>query len=143
MRKRKKQPYIEIIDLKAEQKEYVNLCNNNSKKYHTYTVWEAHIKNLLKKFNSPTDLYNFKRYCVNQDRVFSDAPNLFGSYVVLLLTLILDKFAPYLTVAGFVILLLYSFWHGISQHKTVIKGSCFFKDIIEIIEKIEKEQAQS
>lgn len=143
MRKRKKQPYIEIIDLKAEQKEYVNLCNNNSKKYHTYTVWEAHIKNLLKKFNSPTDLYNFKRYCVNQDRVFSDTPNLFGSYVVLLLTLILDKFAPYLTVAGFVILLLYSFWYGISQHKTVIKGSCFFKDIIEIIEKIEKEQAQS
>ncbi len=143
MRKRKKQPYIEIIDLKAEQKEYVNLCNNNSKKYHTYTVWEAHIKNLLKKFNSPTDLYNFKRYCVNQDRVFSDTPNLFGSYVVLLLTLILDKFAPYLTVAGFVILLLYSFWHGISQQKNVIKGSCFFKDIIEIIEKIEKEQAQS
>ena len=143
MRKRKKQPYIEIIDLKAEQKEYVNLCNNNSKKYHTYTVWEAHIKNLLKKFISPTDLYNFKRYCVNQDRVFSDTPNLFGSYVVLLLTLILDKFAPYLTIAGFVILLLYSFWHGISQHKTVIKGSCFFKDIIEIIEKIEKEQAQS
>lgn len=143
MRKRKKQPYIEIIDLKAEQKEYVNLCNNNSKKYHTYTVWEAHIKNLLKKFNSPTDLYNFKRYCVNQDRVFSDTPNLFGSYVVLLLTLILGKFAPYLTVAGFVILLLYSFWHGIRQHKTVIKGSCFFKDIIEIIEKIEKEQAQS
>ena len=139
MKKQKKQPYIGIIDLKAEQKEYENLCNGKSKKFQTYTSWEKHIKTLLQNFNSPIDLYNFKRYCINQDRVFSSAPNLFGSYVLLLITLVLEKIFSYLSIFWLLTLVLFFTWHGVSQHKAIIKGSCFFKDIVEIIEKIEKE----
>ena len=137
MKKRNKQPYKEIIDLKAEQKEYVKLCNDESELYRTYSSWESHINDLLDKFNSQADLYNFKRFCINQDRVFSNAPVLFDTYVILIITLILDAFFPLITILGAVALLLYAIKLGISRHNTVIKESCFFKDIIEIIEKRE------
>jgi hypothetical protein len=35
---RKKQLYIEIIDIKEEQKEYLKLCNGKSVLYKTYTA---------------------------------------------------------------------------------------------------------
>lgn len=139
---RKKQLYIEIIDLKEEQKEYVKLCNGKSVLYKTYTAWETHIIEILQQFPTSSDLYNFKRYCFNQDRISSKTPELFGSYIALVVTVILDKINPHLSILGIAGCILYFAWYGISQHKTVIKGSCFFKDIIEIIEKIEKEQAQ-
>ena len=141
MKKRKKEPYIDIIDLKTEQKEYAALCNHKSKKFQTYTSWESHIKNLLTKFESPSDLYNFKRYCINKDRVSSNAPDLFGSCVVLMFTIILDNIDPYLPLFIVIPFGLYFIYHMIKQQQTIIKESCFFKDIVEIIDEIEKERS--
>ena len=143
MKKRKKEPYIDIIDLKTEQKEYADLCNGKSKKFQTYTSWESHIKSLLLKFDSPSDLYNFKRYCINQDRVFSNVPNLFGSYVILSITILFDNINPYVPLLGIAALIIYFSAYTIKQQKSIIKESCFFKDIVEIIEKIEKERADT
>ena len=143
MRKRVKQPYIHIIDLNAEQKEYVKLCNGKSERFSTYTSWELHIRGLLSKFESPTDLYNFKRYCINHDRVFSYTPSIYTTYVILAITLLMEKVIPILTTFGLLLLIVFALWHGMSQHKSIIKGSCFFKDIIEIIEKIENENGNS
>lgn len=143
MKKRKKEPYIDIIDLKTEQKEYADLCNGKSKKFQTYTSWESHIKSLLLKFDSPSELYNFKRYCINQDRVFSNVPNLFGSYVILSITILFDNINPYVPLLGIAALIIYFSAYTIKQQKSIIKESCFFKDIVEIIEKIEKERADT
>lgn len=143
MKKRKKEPYIDIIDLKTEQKEYAALCNGKSKKFQTYTSWEIHIKSLLLKFDSPSELYNFKRYCINQDRVFSNVPNLFGSYVILSITILFDNINPYVPLLGIAALIIYFSAYTIKQQKSIIKESCFFKDIVEIIEKIEKERADT
>ncbi len=142
MRKLNKQPYVNIINLKEEQKEYVKLCNNKSKKFQDYIAWELHVKKILHKFSSSADLYNFKKYCIIQDRVFSDAPNLFGTYVALLIALILDRVSPELSIMGLILLFLYSTWCGITQHRNVTKGSGFFKDIIEMIDNFEKEQTK-
>ena len=54
----KKAPYKEIIDMKAEQKEYALLCEGKSKKFKVYSEWEDHIKDLLAKFHTLKDLYN-------------------------------------------------------------------------------------
>ena len=143
MKKRKKEPYIDIIDLKTEQKEYAALCNGKSKKFQTYTSWESHIKSLLLKFGSPADLYNFKRYCINKDRVSSNVPNLFGSYVILSITILFDNINPYVPLLGIAALIIYFSAYTIKQQKSIIKESCFFKDIVEIIEKIEKERADT
>ena len=127
------------MDLQLEQKKYVKLCNGKSEEFSTYTSWERHIRSLLSKFESPTDLYNFKRYCINLDRVFSYTPSIYATYVILAITLLMEKVIPILTTFGLLLLIVFALWHGMSQHKSIIKGSCFFKDIIEIIEKIEKE----
>ena len=141
-KRRKKQPYVEIIDLKKEQKEYAKLCRGKSAAYKNYTSWEMHIVEMLEQFPSRDDLYNFKRYCMNQDRIFSKSPELFGSYVILVFTLILEKMNPYLPILGIAICIFYFAWYGIKKQKNVIVESCFFKDIIEIIEKMEKEQSK-
>ena len=140
MKKQKYQPYAKIIDLKLEQEEYVRLCDGKSELYLTYTSWERHIKERLSKIENATDLYNFKRYCINQDRVYSNIPELFGSYTLLLITIVFDKIEPCLSIIGIVAAALYFVWYVLIRHKRVIKGSCFFKDIIEVIEKIEKEK---
>lgn len=47
--KRKKHPYIEIIDTDAEFAEYRLLCKCESTKYQHYSDWETHIKSCLSK----------------------------------------------------------------------------------------------
>lgn len=143
MKKRNKEPYIDIINLKEEQKEYANLCNSKSKKFKTYTAWESHIKAILLEFNSPSELYNFKRYCINQDRVLSNAPNLFGSYIIFAISILLNNINPFLPIIGIIAFILYLVYYIIKQHKSIIQESCFFKDIVEIIEKIEEEKTES
>jgi hypothetical protein len=94
----------------------------------------------LQQFPTSSDLYNFKRYCINQDRISSKTPELFGSYIALVFTVILDKINPYLSILGIAGCILYFAWYGIKQHKNAIRESCFFKDILEIIDKREEEK---
>ena len=133
-------PYHEIINIKEECKEYARLCNGKSNKFKLYTEWEDHIKGLLSDFRSPKDLYNFKRYCLNADRTQEKAPDMFFAYIGMLLPIYIDtiwKDTPaLLTVACFVGVFIYA----IVQNKKLARESCFFKDIVEIIEKLESDQ---
>lgn len=137
----KKPPYHEIINIKEERKEYARLCNGKSKKFTLYTEWESHIKEMLADFSTPQDLYNFKRYCMNADRSQEKAPDIHLAYIGLLIPLyvdtIFDGMPAILTLALVVILLICV----IIQSKKLAKESCFFKDVINIIESIEDEIA--
>lgn len=135
----KKLPYHEIINIKEERKEYALLCNGKSKRFTLYTEWEEHIKELLSRFSSPQDLYNFKHYCMNADRVQEKTPDMHLAYVGLLIPLYLDtvfdEMPAILTLVLAGILLIYV----IIQNKKIAKESYFFKDIIDIIEELERE----
>ena len=137
----KKPPYHEIINIKEERKEYARLCNGKSKKFTLYTEWENHIKELLSDFSTPQDLYNFKHYCMNADRAQEKAPDMHLAYIGLLIPLyvdtIFDGMPAILTLTLVVILLICV----IIQSKKLAKESCFFKDVINIIESIEGEIA--
>lgn len=133
-------PYHEIINIKEERKEYGLLCNAKSKKYRLYSDWEDHIKCLLSDFRSPKDLYNFKRYCMNADRTQEKAPDMFYGYIGILLPIYIDtiwKDMPaLLTILCFVGILAYT----IVQNKKLARESCFFRDVVEIIEELENSQ---
>ena len=135
----KKAYYSEIIDLVEEQKEYSRLCQGKSKKYKQYTDWEEHIEACLSNLNTEKDLYNFKRYCKNAERTSSRMPEFYVTYILLLVTVYIDKVFTdipwYLWLIPFVGLLIYV----IVQHKKVVKDSYFFTDILEIIERIEQQ----
>ena len=135
----KKPPYHEIINLIEERKEYARLCSGKSKKFKLYTEWEAHIKELLADFRTPQDLYNFKRYCINAARSQEKAPEMFIAYIGLLIPLYLDTFWDGMPVILAPIFLVAILAYAIIQNKKLAKESCFFKDIIDIIEMIEKD----
>ena len=135
----KKPPYHEIINLKEERNEYARLCNGKSKKFKLYTEWEDHIKALLAGFRTPQDLYNFKRYCINAARAQEKAPEMFIAYIGLLIPLYLDTFWDGMPVILAPIFLVAILAYAIIQNKKLAKESCFFKDIIDIIEMIEKD----
>ena len=135
----KKPPYLEIINLKEERKEYARLCSGKSKKFKLYTEWEAHIKELLADFRTPQDLYNFKRYCINADRSQKKAPEMFIAYIGLLIPLYLDTFWGGMPVILAPIFLVAILAYAIIQNKKLARESCFFKDIVDIIDEIEKD----
>lgn len=133
-------PYREIINIKEEREEYGRLCNGKSGKFKLYSEWEEHIKGLLSDFSSPKDLYNFKRYCINADRTQAKVPDMFLAYIGMLLPIYIDTIWKDMPA----ILTLLAFF-GISiyvlvQNKKLAKESCFFRDVVEIIEELEKEQ---
>ena len=135
----KKPPYHEIINLKEERNEYAKLCSGKSKKFKLYTEWEAHIKELLADFRTPQDLYNFKRYCINAGRSQEKAPEMFIAYIGLLIPLYLDTFWDGMPVILTPIFLVAILAYAIIQNKKLARESCFFKDIIDIIESMEKD----
>ena len=131
-------PYKEIIDIKSEQKEYSLLCRGKSRKYKHYSDWEEHIEGCLSKFGTAKDLYNFKRYCMNFARAMEKAPDMYLGYIVLLITMCIDKSLVELPLH---IMLVFGgglICYSIIQNKRLAKESFFYKDIIEIIEKPKK-----
>lgn len=139
----KKQPYQEIINLREEQKEYGRLCRRKSKKYKYYTDWETHIRGRLLSFKEAQDLYNFKRYCINMDRSAQKAPEMYMSYILLLIPLYINAYFAELPSLILIIAALGIMLYAIAHNKRIIQESCLFHDIIEIIEKIEIEQPEA
>ena len=136
----KRPPYHEIINIKDERKEYAQLCNGKSKKFKLYTEWENHIKELLADFCTPQDLYNFKRYCINAARSQEKAPEMFIAYIGLLIPLYLDTFWDGMPAILAPIFLTAILAYAIIQNKKLAKESCFYKDLVDVIELLENEQ---
>ena len=128
-----------LNNLKEERNEYAKLCSGKSKKFKLYTEWEAHIKELLADFCTPQDLYNFKRHCINADRSQEKAPEMFIAYIGLLIPLYLDTFWDGMPVILAPIFLVAILAYAIIQNKKLAKESYFFKDIIDVIESLEKD----
>ena len=130
----KDSPYNSILNFKIEQKEYALLCKGKSKKYKLYTDWEEHIIERISKFKDEKDLYNFKRYCMNRERTSSKMPEMFATYIGLLITIYLDRLTDGLPLLVWLLVFVGIVSWTIIQHKMVIRESYFFKDLIDIIE---------
>ena len=129
------------FDFTEEHKEYSLLCQGKSEKYRFYTDWEDHVKSQLETFQTPKDLYNFKRYCKNCERAASQIPTVYWAYVALMIPMVLDfvliDIPNLFKVSWSVGILIYV----IIENRKVVRESFFFTDIIEIIEAIEEEKS--
>lgn len=133
----KKVPYREYLDLKLERKEYSRLCKSKSKKYRYYSEWEKHIEDSLLKFQTSEDLCNFKHFCINYDRSLSRLPEILGLYFPLIISLYLDRIFNQISVLVWILLLMFYICFWFVQHKNAILESYFYKDILQIVEKVE------
>ena len=138
----KDSPYNSILNFKIEQKEYALLCKGKSKKYKLYTDWEEHIIECISKFKDEKDLYNFKRYCMNRERTSSKMPEMFATYIGLLITIYLDRLTDGLPLFVWLLIFVGIVSWTIIQHKMVIRESYFFKDLIDIIEQYTTNQKE-
>lgn len=141
----KRNPFSEIMDFDAERDEYIDLCKCKSKKYTYYSEWKQHIAECIQKITNTDKLEDFRHYCISRKRTTSKGPELFGTYIGLLigaltgisLNNISKSFICFiLFFLSEVILICYT----INQHKKVIYKSSFFEDIIEIIEEIQNKK---
>lgn len=133
----KKHPYKEVIDLKEERKEFALLWSGKSKKYEQYSDWENHIKEQLSCFSSPQELYNFKHYCINVSRSQEKAPDMYLSYVGLLIPIYLDTIFDGMPKLLTLLLFIAVLFYAIVQNKKMATESYVFRDIISIIDKVE------
>ena len=85
----KEKDFLELIDLKAEYKEYVRFDKGKSEKFKTYADWETHTKSILSACKSPTDMYNLKRYCLDVIRSNNDLGQFVWGYLGLCFPLLL------------------------------------------------------
>ena len=137
----KKKDFIQLIDLKAEYKEYTHFDSSKSEKYKTYREWDTHIKSILNTVKGPTELYDLKRYCIDVVRFNKDVVQLFWGYLGLAFPLILafSTESDRIGLKGFVFsLILMAFLVYIAYSATVIsRKRRFYQDILNIIEQIE------
>lgn len=134
----KKGPYCEILDLHNEMIEYKKLCRGKSKKYKYYSDWKNYIISRIDKFATKKDVENFKHYCINAARVGKRILDLFINYMVLFVTIYIDRFVVNLDLYVWLTILLSSFIIVIVGSDSYNKENCFYNDIIDIINEYEK-----
>ena len=145
--------YSEVIDLDLEKKIYAsmytqkklysrNASNINENDFIYYTDWKNHIIEQLEKFQTPTDLENFKHYCIK----FSRAENwtnlavaeLAVPYIIAMLGIMVSSYNIFFSI----VLLIISFLFQLIYHAIWHRKNYFYDDIIEVIEQYQ-EQADS
>lgn len=150
-------PYREIINLNDEAREYALLCRRKSTTYKHYSDWEEHITEHLKKFPTKKDLYNFKHFCINKERTTSQSPQWYGAGVGCAVSVISASFLEdlkdlelfsqlqgvmrdivwYIVEILLCIIVGLLFKNFIDEMESLCNRNYFYKDIIELIEKVE------
>ena len=142
MIKRRKRKYFfdDVFHLEEEQREYQLFCKGQSKKYQVYSEWEAHISEVLMRLDSKEKLYNFKRFCISNNRVQARASDMYVNAVGVLLSAFAGSVITTQPLVGILTLVAVIAFLGvlIVQNKRIIKESYFFEDVLKVIEKIEK-----
>ena len=77
------------------------------------------------------------------DRSAQKAPEIYMSYILLLIPLYINAYFAELPSLILIIAALGIMLYAIAHNKRIIQESCLFHDIIEIIEKIEIEQPEA
>lgn len=135
----KHSPYYEIIDLNSELKEYRRLCRCKSKKYRYYSDWKKQMIEYFSAFSSQESLGNFKHYCINIERTTKGVPNLYLNFMILFATVFIDKFVLNINEFLWLTIVLITFIFVLLFDNRYNKETCFYKDIVNIIEEIEKQ----
>ena len=139
----KYQPYKEILDIKSELKEYKKLCRCKSKKFTYYSDWKSHIINLISKTDSIEQIDNFKHYLLNYKRVNKNVTAPYVPLIIFAMTVVfnLQEFKSDLIVIIFGILFILIV--TLKEYDNYNKNFYFYKDVIEIIDEIEKEKRRT
>lgn len=142
---KKKQPFIEIIDLEKEYKDYKKLCKNDSKKYTYYDDWKKYMIGRFKTL--PKEHFNnFKHFLMFYSFVEEQSGNVFLSTVLVAVSLVINtafsNVAVLNTIATIILVLLAAFL-VIKSYFDLVRNERFIKDVLEIFLEYEKTESES
>lgn len=142
---KKKQPFIEIIDLKEEYKDYKELCNNNSQKYTYYDDWK---KYMIGKFKMlPKEHFNnFKHFLMLHSFVGEQSGNVFLSTVLVAVTIIISTTYSDIAILNTIATILTVFLAAIlviTSYFDLKRNDRFVKDVLEIFEEYVEAESKS
>lgn len=135
--------FIKLIDLKEEFKEYKRFEAGKSKKYRSYQEWDDHIQSILYTIESPIDMHNLKRHCLDVVRAGDDVSKIFWGYVGLSFPLLLaistfDESVILKTLILFALL-----FYIIAAARYVSRKKNFYQDMLTAIKQIESKSSIS
>lgn len=141
-----KQSYYEIIKLDEELKDYKLLCKGKSKKYKYYSDWKTHISEILSKFvlcdelETYKNIENFKHYLINHKRVNKNINMYFVSVMIFFMSIFFNSYFNKMKYSFVVLLITALVVVGliIIQSDSNDKEYCFYCDLIDIVEEMEK-----
>lgn len=136
-------PYSEIIDISEELKEYRKLCRGKSKKFIYYLDWKKYISEKLSRLDTPDKKENFKHYLINHNRVNKNTKSYFITLMIFCMNLYINKIDAKFNFLSLTISITIILFQMIYQSDIYEKEYCFYCDLIEILEEIEKEEAES
>lgn len=152
-RKKKKQLYIDIIDIQNEISIYHDICNGKDQTYVYYSDWRDHIANCYLTIKSERRLIDFKAFLRNRKRKASSLNGQISTYIMFAITLLFDhlflnshndiigKKAQKISDAILmVVFCIYIVWMILKMAKEAIfEGNtvCFYEDLLEILEERE------
>lgn len=141
----KRQPFIEIIDLEEEYKDYKKLCKNNSKKYTYYDDWKKHLISRFKMLPKE-HMSNFEHFLKFYSFMEGQSGNIFLSIVLVAVTIIINTVfsdIAFLNTIATVIAVLVAAFLVIGSYFDLVRRDRFVKDVLEVFEEYEKAEDKS
>jgi len=135
-----KQPYFEIINIQKELNEYKKLCKNKSKKFKYYLDWKHYMKPLLERLDDSEKTTNFKHFIINKKRTENNTNQVYVAIILFAYTTLISFVKMDLNILSGAFLIIVLLFMVVLSHDDYNKDCCFFSDVIEIIEEIEKER---
>lgn len=138
---KKHAPYSEIIDISEELKEYRKLCRGKSNKFIYYLDWKKYISEKLSRLDTPDKKENFKHYLISHNRVNKSVDSYFVTFMLFCATTLINKLNIVYDIVSLIVTILIILLEIIYQVNFHDKEYCFYCDLIEILEEIEKKEA--
>lgn len=139
---KRKQPFIEIIDLEEEYKDYKKLCKNNSKKYTYYNDWKKHLISRFKMLQNE-HMSNFKHFLKFYSFLEGQSGNIFLSIVLVAVPITINTVfsnVDVLNTIATVIAVLVAAYLVISSYFDLVRRDRFVKDVMEVFEEYDKSE---
>lgn len=136
-------PYSEIINISEELKEYRRLCRRKSKKFTYYLDWKKYISEKVSRLDTPDKRENFKHYLINHNRVNKNTNSYFITLMIFCMNPFINYYTPKSNIINIIITISIILFLLLFSHDANNKEYCFYCDLIEVLEEIEKKEAES
>ncbi|MGN0607188.1 MAG: hypothetical protein ACI4JM_11760 [Oscillospiraceae bacterium] len=137
---RKNQPFVEVLNLEKEYKEYIKLCKSSSKKYKYYDDWKNYLISRF-KILPKAHINNFKHFLMFYSFLEHHSSKIFLSVVLAAVPLVISTIYsnnPIFNTIATVISVLVAAVLVMVSYLDFARRDKFVNDVLGVFEEFEK-----